>query len=161
MRSWKIHLTIESRALGVSANYIRSITQQILMHAENDIVPESICELHILLTNDEKMRELNLEFRDKNKTTDVLSFPQFEKNELNGSSMPQDSLNSYLGDLVISTETTLLQAKKFKVSKEQELLRLLVHGILHLCGYDHENVPTAEAQRMRRKESKIRKLVSI
>ena len=83
------------------------------------------------------------------------SFPQFEKEEITGEKSVEDPLNSYLGDLVISTETTLSQAKKFDTTKEAELLRLITHGILHLCGYDHENVPQAEAQRMRRKERRI------
>ncbi len=160
MRRWKIHLTIESKALGLSAKFIRSISEQILLHVETDITPPAISELHILLTNDEKMRELNREFRNKDKTTDVLSFPQFPRDELRGIATLEDPSNTYLGDLVISTETTLKQATKFETSKEDELLRLITHGILHLCGYDHENVSTSEAQKMRRKERKIRALVS-
>ncbi len=137
------------------------MTTQVLAHLEAEIIPSNINELNVLFINDEKMREINVEFRNKDKTTDVLSFPQFEKEEITGEKSVEDPLNSYLGDLVISTETTLSQAKKFDTTKEAELLRLITHGILHLCGYDHENVPQAEAQRMRRKERRIRGQIEV
>lgn len=161
MRRWKIHISFESRALKLSANYVRSLTTQVLAHLDAEIIPAHIKELNILFVNDEKMREINLEFRNKDKTTDVLSFPQFEREEITGKRGVEDPSNSYLGDLVISTETTLSQAKKFDTTKETEVLRLITHGILHLCGYDHENVPQVDAQRMRRKERRIRDQIEV
>jgi probable rRNA maturation factor len=93
------------------------------------------------------MRRFNRDFRGKDKPTDVLSFSQLEGE----SPVPSPSL----GDLVISVDTTKRQAKEYGVTYTQEFLRLMVHGILHLHGYDHEGVSKAEAQRMRRREERI------
>ncbi|MEE9543417.1 MAG: rRNA maturation RNase YbeY, partial [Thermodesulfobacteriota bacterium] len=80
-------------------------------------------EVSILLTDDEGIRELNEMYRDMDRPTDVLSFP------LNDSYM--------LGDIVISLERVSVQAKDYSVSFDEELTRLLMHGLLHLLGYDH------------------------
>jgi rRNA maturation RNase YbeY len=125
-----------------------------LEQVEKEIKAPDVNELNVVITDDKRIRVLNREFRKKDKATDVLSFPQLTKAELAGKA--RGFVGSYLGDLVISSETTLRQAKEFGVSKREELLRLVVHGILHLCGYDHEKVPHSEAQRMRRKERAIR-----
>ena len=88
-------------------------------------------ELSILLADDKKMRKLNKQYRGQNRTTDVLSFPQ------NGDG--QEGPNSYLlGDVVISTDTASRQSAQHGLSLEEELVLLLIHGILHLIGYDHE-----------------------
>lgn len=63
--------------------------------------------------------------------------------------------DALLGDVVISWQTTKRQAREQKVQVADELTRLLVHGVLHLHGYDHENVPKKEADRMRRKEQEL------
>jgi len=84
--------------------------------------------LDIYITNDEEIRHLNSTYRQKNKSTDVLSF---NINENIGDVY-------YLGEIVISYDTALKQAIEYGVSLEQELTRLLVHGIVHLMGYDHE-----------------------
>jgi probable rRNA maturation factor len=111
-------------------------------------VPSHISEISLLITNDLEIKNLNSEYRNKDKATDVLSFPQISNTE---------SLidSSSLGDIVISIDTAKKQALRYKCSLKKELTRLLVHGILHLLGYDHENVSKSEAQRMRRKEKKI------
>lgn len=105
--------------------------------------------LSILFTSDSEIHKLNKEYRGKDKPTDVLSFSHIEGLEPN----PWDES---LGELVISLDTAKMQAKKYKVTLSQELVRLLVHGVLHLFGYDHENVPKSTAQKMRRLETKIR-----
>ncbi len=86
--------------------------------------------------SDRKMRELNRLFRGKNKTTDVLSFPsdpdEFEKTS--------DSFErENLGDIIISVEQAERQAKENHLDLETEIKQLILHGILHLCGYDHEH----------------------
>lgn len=101
--------------------------------------------LNILFTDDAEIRELNREFRGKDKSTDVLSFPSGEK----------ITDQSFLGELVISIPTAKRQAREFEVTLRDELLRLVVHGLLHLLGYDHEGVSKAAAQRMRRLEGKL------
>jgi len=155
-RKWKIHLSVQSKVLGVSPAVLRKMLVKILRCIEGEIAPQGISELHLLLVNDARMREINFQFRKKDKPTDVLSFPQFTPQQIRGERVVGDEAGSYLGDLVISTETTIRQAKRFKVSLQAEVTRLLVHGVLHLCGYDHEKVPAREAQRMRRRERVIR-----
>ncbi len=84
--------------------------------------------LDIYITSDEEIKELNKSYRQKNKPTDVLSF---NINEFVGDYY-------YLGEIVISYETAQRQALEYEASIEQEITRLLVHGIVHLMGYDHE-----------------------
>lgn len=104
-------------------------------------------EISILFTTDKKIHKLNKAYRNKDKPTDVLSFSQIEgiKNFFSFS----------LGDLVISLDTAKKQAKEYKNTFNQEILRLLIHGMLHLIGYDHENVTANEAAKMRRLEKKL------
>lgn len=105
--------------------------------------------LSVTFTNDAEIRLLNSRYRGKDKATDVLSFPLLEGEA--------SQMSPSLGDLVISIETTLKQAKRYRVSTDQELLRLMIHGLLHLAGFDHEGVPAGVAQRMRRAERRILK----
>jgi len=88
-------------------------------------------ELSILLTDDKKIRELNKQYRNKNISTDVLSFSQTEGEE--------DELeHNLLGDIVISTSTAMRQCSEHNLSIDEEIVLLLIHGILHLLGFDHD-----------------------
>lgn len=110
-------------------------------------------ELSLLFTDDSEIQELNRNYRRKDKATDVLSFALDEgRGILKLKQAP-------LGDIVISVETALRQARKFRVTPKQEFQRLLIHGLLHLLGYDHEGVTVKEANRMRRREKQLLKLV--
>ena len=97
------------------------------------VVPQSRGKnLTIAFVSDAKMRQLNSEFRGKNTTTDVLSFPnQGEEFDFN------ENANN-LGDIVISVEQAARQAAENNLTLKQEISQLILHGILHLCGYDHE-----------------------
>ena len=103
----------------------------------------------IAFVSDRKMRELNQMFRGKNSTTDVLSFP-FEADEFE-----VESTN--LGDIVISLEQAARQAAENDLNFETEIKQLILHGILHLCGYDHE----ADAGEMNSLELKLRDKLGI
>jgi len=155
-RRWTVHVSLESKKLKLTAAAARKLVQQVLACIEPDLALKHISELNLLITDDARIREINREYRKKDKPTDVLSFPQFTPAEVRGKKKPEDTFNPYLGDLVISSDTTLKQAKRFGVTPREELVRLVVHGVLHLCGYDHEKVPPREAQRMRRRERQIR-----
>ncbi len=85
-------------------------------------------EVSIYLTDDETIRLLNKSFRGKDKATDVLSF--IYKEQVGGYKL--------LGEIVISIDTAKRQAKELGHSLEEEIKRLLVHGFVHLLGYDHE-----------------------
>lgn len=163
-RRWEIHVTMESRKLRLRVGWVRGVVQEALEFIEQELSGLAINELHLLITDDERMRIVNRDFRGKDKPTDVLSFPQFSRKELErarSKSAAAGLLGSYLGDLVIAAETTQRQAERFDVSVQEEFIRLVVHGLLHLCGYDHENVSRAQAERMRRRERKIRKALMI
>ncbi len=106
---------------------------------------EEICELSILFTDDAEIQKLNSAYRYKNVPTDVLSFSLLEGDD---TGVPTTSL----GDIAVSLETTERQASEYGNSFPEEILRLLIHGLLHLLGYDHEDVPEEEVKRMQEKE---------
>ena len=108
----------------------------------------------IILTTPNKIKEINKEFRNQNKTTDVLSFPVFERDELNEKIKNKDFLyEDMLGDIVISVENVEKQAQEYNHSFERELSYMLVHGFYHLMGYDH--IKEEDKKEMRPKEEKI------
>ena len=111
---------------------------------------ETSAELGIVLVGDQRMRGLNRRYRGKDRTTDVLAFAMREPGTSHASHFTMDML----GDIVISVPTAWRQAIEAGRSLDEELAWLLVHGILHLCGYDHER-NEKEARRMRRRERKI------
>jgi probable rRNA maturation factor len=113
-------------------------------------VGESQAELSLELVGDRRMRRLNRMYRKKDRTTDVLAFPMRESHN------PCPML---LGDVVISVPTARRQAKESGRSLGDELAALLVHGVLHLCGHDHER-SAREAVRMRRRETAIVKMLN-
>jgi probable rRNA maturation factor len=102
----------------------------------------------VLLTGDEQIQALNRQFRKKNKATDVLSFPAARSSVQHGGAE-----SSLAGDLAISIETALRQADEMGHSLEAELKILLLHGLLHLAGMDHETDTGA----MRRTENRLRR----
>lgn len=87
-------------------------------------------EFSVAFVSDRRMKELNKLFRGKNDTTDVLSFPH-EPDEF-------DPDKDNLGDIVISVEQAARQAEENGLTLELEIKQLILHGVLHLCGYDHE-----------------------
>jgi probable rRNA maturation factor len=118
-------------------------------------VGESRSELSLELTGDGRMRRLNREYRKKDRPTDVLAFPIRE------AVMPRGMrpVTQMLGDVVISLPTAVRQAKEAGRSIDDELAMLLVHGMLHLCGYDHER-NRRQAARMSRRERALLHLIS-
>lgn len=92
----------------------------------------------ITLTTPEKIRQINNEYRQIDKATDVLSFPMFEKKELDEKIKKQEFLHEdVLGDIIISVQKVEEQAKEYGHSFERELSYMVVHGFYHLMGYDH------------------------
>jgi len=102
-------------------------------------------EVEVLLAGDRTLRRLNREFRGKNKPTDVLSFPSLE--ELQG---------GYAGDLAISLDTAQRQADEHGHTLRDEVRVLLLHGLLHLSGMDHETDDGEMAEREKKLRSKLR-----
>lgn len=94
-------------------------------------------EISILFTDDTEIEELNYTYRSIQKPTNVLSFPMLDNSDddKNKITLPKTNL---LGDVVISVETAIREAEKANIGFEQRISQLLIHGILHLIGYDHE-----------------------
>jgi probable rRNA maturation factor len=89
--------------------------------------------VHVAFLTDPEIRKLNKTFRNIDRATDILSFPMEEWIRTKG-----EKSHFYLGDLVISLETAARNAKRYRTSLPDELRRLLIHGTLHLLGYDHQ-----------------------
>lgn len=94
-------------------------------------------ELSLVFTDDAAIRSLNAEWRDKDKPTNVLSFPAFPVE-------PGDPLPPMLGDIVLAYETVAREAAEEDKPFENHLTHLIIHGLLHLLGYDHETDEEAE-----------------
>ena len=95
-------------------------------------------EVDVTLCGSHKIKSLNSTYRNKLKVTDVLSFPVYETLRIESESFVEPGPVLHLGDIFICREVAFRQAKEFKISFEEEVLHLFVHGFLHLCGYDHE-----------------------
>ena len=102
-------------------------------------------EISFLLTSDKKIQKLNYKYRNKNLSTNVLSFPMMKK--INGVML--------IGDIAISNEKILKESKNFKTNKYSYLSKITVHGVLHLLGFDHQT--DNEFQIMNRYEKNILK----
>ena len=113
-------------------------------------------ELSVLFTDDEHMAALNRQYRDKEGPTDVLSFPMTE--DLDGEIAPALFEPVMLGDVVVSVETALRDAEELEQSFERTVDRLLIHGILHLLGYDHEK-SQVDAMCMTKEEERLMALL--
>ena len=108
----------------------------------------------ITLTNPQNIRTLNQQYRNIDKETDVLSFPMFEKKEVQEiQKQTNHMVHEVLGDIVISIPRVEEQAKEYEHSFERELAYMLVHGFYHLMGYDH--IEEKDKLQMRPKEEKI------
>lgn len=111
------------------------------------------CEVDVLITNDEAIHQVNLDMRGVDRSTDVLSFPEFD---LTPGQLPEaedaDPGTGLvpLGDMVISWEHVTAQAKEYGHSNRRELAYLVVHSVLHLLGYDHlDEGPQKKQMRVR------------
>jgi len=130
-----IHLKNQQRAKSLNLRRIRKDLSGAL-----SLLGCEEAELSILFVGSAKMKQLNTLYRGIPKETDVLSFPMHEEISFYsraGRSTPYDS-PLVLGDIVISVPKTIRQSREYETSFQDELRRLLIHGLLHLLGYDHE-----------------------
>ena len=147
----KIHIFCDSKIwLKASTNVekkIKNILKKSIM-SEKKFLSKNI-EISVLLTNTKKMTSLNYKYRNKKKDTDILSFPS-EKPSFFKKKLKQK--NIYLGDLALSFN----YIKKQGIEFEEYLKKMLVHGFLHLIGYDHDN--EKNFLKMEKTQNKILKL---
>ena len=141
-------------------DYIKIIEDVLKTCFEQENIKNSKLYITVTLTNPENIRDINNEFRKIDKATDVLSFPMFEKHELeqiiNNSSNKTEEI---LGDIVISIEKVKEQAVEYGHSFERELSYMVVHGFYHLMGEDH--IEENDKKIMRQKEEKILNILNI
>ncbi|HEU4932400.1 MAG TPA: rRNA maturation RNase YbeY [Pyrinomonadaceae bacterium] len=133
-----IEVVNRQRRLDIDTNRWTTIAEKALA-----AIGKSKSSATIAFVSDKRIRELNRQFRGIDKATDVLSFPAEE--EFN------------LGDIAVSVETAALQAKENGLPFDQEIAQLILHGLLHLCGYDHET----DNGEMNRLELKLRRKLGI
>ena len=133
--------------------FIRKVIRTALA-AEGMTLP---CEVDVLLTDDENIHAINLDMRQVDRPTDVLSFPEFD---LRPGQLPAEKDADPgtglipLGDMVISMEHVAAQAKEYGHSNRRELAYLVTHSVLHLLGYDHLD-EGPQKQQMRAREEAI------
>ncbi|HYH84062.1 MAG TPA: rRNA maturation RNase YbeY [Pyrinomonadaceae bacterium] len=140
-----IEVVNRQRKLPVDCERWRAFTERALK-----VVPAKGAGVTVAFVSDRAMRELNRRWRGKRGTTDVLSFPseQGEFEKLEGLS---------LGDVVISVEQAARQAAENGLELDEEISQLILHGVLHLCGYDHER----DGGEMNALELKLRRRLGI
>lgn len=140
-----IHYRNDVRGSGVDGRALVATARRLL-----DALGERGASLSLRLVGDRAIRAINREHRGKDAATDVLSFSLREPNEDSAQGPVAERL---LGDVVISVETARRQADGYDASLQDELYRLLIHGLLHVMGHDHE----AAAQRrvMEREERRL------
>lgn len=135
---------------------IKEVVSRVL--EEEKVLPE--VDVYITLTNNEEIHKINKEYRDVDRTTDVLSFPMYERDEIAGlKNDTDDEIEKILGDIIVSIEKVREQAEEYGHSFERELAYLVTHGMLHLLGYDH--MIEEEKAVMRKREEEILETLNI
>ncbi len=138
-----VSVIYRKRRRGVRSASVAADARQLLR-----ALGETAAELTISLVHDAEIHRLNRDFRGKDRPTDVLAFAMREGKRVVGD-------ETMLGDVVISLDTAARQARRRRVSTADEVRTLLIHGALHLLGYDHER-SAAEARRMKAMERRLR-----
>jgi rRNA maturation RNase YbeY len=140
-----IEVVNRQRKIRVDGERWRALAEKVLK-----VAPANGAGVTVVFVSDRSMRQLNRRWRGKRGTTDVLSFPagqdEFEKSE-----------GLTLGDVVISVEQSARQAAEHGLEFAEEVAQLILHGVLHLCGYDHET----DAGEMNRLEMRLRRRLGI
>ncbi|MFN4245688.1 MAG: rRNA maturation RNase YbeY [Brevinematia bacterium] len=129
----KVNVLDKYNDKSLSFKNIRFICEYVLKELSVDRA-----ELTVVICSDDDIRKYNKEFRNKDYPTDVLSFPYGEKL----------GRYVYLGDIIISMDRVYSQSYEYDVKPFEEFVRLLVHGVLHLLGYDHETSEDDERKMM-------------
>ena len=140
-----------------NGNYNKLIEKVIDECFKTEDMEDSNLYISVTLTNPENIKKLNKEYRNIDKETDVLSFPMFEKNEIE--SVKNIEYEEVLGDIVVSIERVKEQAIEYGHSFERELAYMIVHGFYHLMGEDH--IEESDKVKMREKEEYVLRNLNI
>ena len=156
-----MHNFSEVHFLDIKENeeYIK-LTEKVLSKAfEVENIDKLNLYINVILTNPENIRKTNKKYRNIDKETDVLSFPMFEKDEIEDLKVNGNEIEDTLGDIMISVQRVEEQAKEYGHSFEREFSYMLVHGFYHLMGYDH--IEEGDRIVMREKEEKVLEILNI
>ncbi len=145
---------LEYLDLEENSKYEEIIKKVVEQCFKEENMEDSKLYISITLTTPEHIHEINKQYRNVDRATDVLSFPMFEKEEIDNKIAQKDfEYEDVLGDIVISIEQVEKQAKEYGHSFEREFAYMLVHGFYHLMGYDH--IKEEDKVIMRPKEEKV------
>ena len=137
------HISICADDVEIDINHTQEFLSSCFDHLKNNHpILQKPYTVSIVFTDDSEIQRLNRDYRGKDKATDVLSFSQLE-----GEPIVTNEVVS-LGDIIISIDTARRQCLDFSATLNEEIARLLAHGLLHLLGYDHENVSAKKAEEM-------------
>ena len=146
---------LEINFLDINENqsYVLTINNVLKEAFKEERILDKNVYINLILTNPQNIKEINKKYRNIDKETDVLSFPMFEKHEIEELKNSKNAFIDVLGDIIISIERVEQQAKEYNHSFERELSYMVIHGFYHLMGYDH--MTEEEKGEMREKEEKI------
>ena len=147
-------LNIEYLDIEKNKEYEETISKVLDKCFEVEHLPKKNLLVSVTLTNPKNIKRINKEYRNIDQSTDVLSFPMFEKEELDKMiNEPNWEYNDILGDMIISIEQVEIQAKDYGHSFKRELSYMVVHSFYHLMGYDH--IKEEDKNEMRPKEEYV------
>ena len=150
MAKVKLYVSNQQKKIAVP-NGLRTTIRKCCEQALKDEGFEELAEVSLTYVDNETIKKMNKEYRNKDTVTDVLSFPLGENGEYD---LNPDTGRLMLGDIVISLERAEEQAKEYGHSFERETTFLATHSMFHLLGYDHEN-SAEEDELMRKKQSAV------
>ena len=154
----KVKVIINNRQKAVAIpTGLRLLVRKVCTAALKEQSFEQDAEVNVTFVDDAQIHEYNLQFRNIDRSTDVLSFPLGEEGEWDIN--PETNM-AMLGDIVISLEHAVAQAKEFDHSFEREVGYLTVHSMMHLLGYDHVN-GGLEADEMRYHEEQVMEMLAL
>ena len=152
----RIYIKNDQKAVKTDAKLYGLIRRAIGQALKYEKFP-SAAEISVILTDNEGIKSLNSEYRNKDSVTDVLSFPLYSSAS-EAVSDTADGEEAALGDIVISLEKAVQQANEYGHGFERETAFLCVHSVLHLLGYDHELGPEQEKEMFTKQEEVMRLL---
>ena len=156
-----MHRFSEVNFLDIEENteYVELIEKVIVQAFKVENIDKINLYINIILTNPENIKKINKRYRKIDRETDVLSFPMFEKEEIENMKNNGNNIEEALGDIIISIERVKEQAEEYEHSFEREFAYMLVHGFYHLMGYDH--MEENDKKMMREKEEGVLSLLNI
>lgn len=149
-----IYIKNNQKKIAIDTDQIKTDLQVIL-----DTLNYADFDISVLITTNKTIRAYNRDYRDKDKPTDILSFPYHSELQAGKRIKVKEEEDKNLGDLIISAEYVVKDAKELNLAFEARIKKLLVHGVCHLLGYDH--IVDADWRRMRAKEGFLLKCLAI